>query len=228
MLSGNSHQCGFSDIRYLKVEEMILRLKLSCTLAVDKQLYLRKIGVYSYLRGIFHAVYIAFSAQMYERLIRQPCLVCIEGIFLVLAVESYQSLVVLTVLTALVSRICTEIEHVPYMRCPDILSGEELLDHLLMIVCLILLGVIALLRIRGMPVQRLASVLAHSKRDIRELFVEVVHPRTVHGYVSAVPSEVMVVRDHIRNLDVRIVNITHGYHRDRGQSRVIHLMNHVI
>ena len=207
---------------------MLRTCLFSKALSVYKQFYFRKIGVYSNLCFFLHTVYITFSANVNEWIIRQPCFVCIERIFLIFTVKGNQSLVILSVFSAFISGICTKIKHIPYMGSPDIRSCEKLFDQFFMIICLIFLCIIPLFRIRGMPVQRLTSVLTHTDRDIRELFMEVIKPRSVHGCISAVPSKIMVIRNCIRNLNVWIMNIAHRNNSHSCQSGFIHLVYHII
>ena len=76
---------------------------------------------------------------MNEWFVRQPCFICIKGIFLIFAVKCHQPFMVHAIFTAFVSGICCEIKHIPYVRCPDIWSCIQLFDQFLMIMCLCLL-----------------------------------------------------------------------------------------
>ena len=102
------------------------------------------------------------------------------------------------------------------MRCPNILSCEELFNQFLVVICLILLGVVALRGVGGVPIQRLTAVFAHPHGDIRKFGVEFVKPRAVHGGVAAVPAKIVVERQHIGHLQIFVVNIAHGNHRHRS------------
>ena len=73
------------------------------------------------------------------------------------------------------------------------MTGVLLGGGLALVVCLVFLGVIALYRIGCMPVQSLASILAHTDRDVWIFLVELVEELAVHIGCSAIPSIVMVV-----------------------------------
>ena len=100
---------------------------------------------------------------------------------------------VLTILSAFTSCIGSEVEHIPYIGGPDIRAGEECLDHFLVVVCLILFCVIALLRLRSMPVESLAPILAAAYRSIGESLMKIIKPNCVVFYFSPIPTEVVVI-----------------------------------
>ena len=116
---------------------------------------------------------------------------------------------VLTVLTALASRVSAEIEHIPYVSCPHIRSVSNLLDKLFVVVCLIFFGVVTLFRIGGVPVKSFTTVFGASDWLIWILCMELVEPRTVHGSIAAVPTEVVVVGNDIGNLQIGIIHFAH-------------------
>lgn len=157
-------------------------------LAVYKKLNLRLIGVNRHLCGVLHAIHITLAADVYEGVLGKPCLIRIESILLIFAVEGYKALVVHAVLSALCAGICSEVEHIPYMSCPDERSAEQLLDQLLMIISLILFRVVTLHRIRGVPVQSLTAVLTHTNSTVRIFLVELIKEFAVHIGCSAVPA----------------------------------------
>ena len=165
---------------------------------------------------------------MYEGILGKPCLISIEGILLILAVEGYKALVVHSVLSALCTGICSEVEHVPYMSCPDERPAEQLLDQLFMIVSLILFRVVTLHRIRGMPVQCLTAVLTHTNRTVRIFLVELIKEFAVHIGCSAVPAIVMVIRKNIRNLNIGRIHAAHGNNGHGGQSGGIQAMAQIV
>ena len=205
---------------------------VTCLLAqadtVCKQLYFRLVGIYRHLGHVFYTVHIAFAADMHKRLIGQPCFIRIESIFLVLTVKRNESLVVHTVFSTLGTGICCEVEHIPYVASPDIRSGEQLLDQLLMIISLIFFGIIALLRIGGVPVQCLAAIFTHTYRKSGMHCMELVHPGTVHRSIPAVPAEIVIPGYRIRNGHIFTVHWTHGYHSHGSQSCLIHFVAKVI
>ena len=165
---------------------------------------------------------------MNEGNVGEPCLVSIEGVLLVLSVHSDKTLVVLSVLATLCSCVSTEVEHVPNVSSPEVLTCEELLDKLLVVVCLVFLSVVTLSGIGGMPVKSLATVLGNTDRKLRMHLVELVEPRTVHVCCSTVPTEVVVVGNNVRNLKIRRLHGTHGNRCDSGKSCLIHFVNEVV
>ena len=58
--------------------------------------------------------------------------------------------------------------------------------------------------------------------------MEVVEPRTVHRHISAIPAEVVVIRDDIGDMDNVRVHWTHGKHCHCSKTGVIHLMDQVV
>ena len=61
-----------------------------------------------------------------------------------------------------------------------------------------------------------------------KLFVEFIHPRTIHRSVSTIPSKIMIIRNYIRDLNIRIMHVTHRNYRHSCQPCRIHLMCKVI
>ena len=165
---------------------------------------------------------------MDERLLGQPSLVGIERVFLILPVKGYQALVVHTVLAALAAGICGKVKHIPHMGGPHPGARGDLADYILVILGLVLLGVIPLLGVRGVPVQRLTAVLAHAYRPIRVLLVEFVKPGAVHLGFAAVPAKVVVVGQHIGDLYIRLSGIAHTQHRYGCGAGGIHFMHQVV
>ena len=135
---------------------------------------------------------------------------------------------VLSVLAALCTSVSAEVEHIPYVSRPHELTGEELLYKLLVVVCLIFLGVIALSGVGGMPVKRLTAVLGATDRDIGVGCVELIEPRSVHSGIATVPTEVVVVGNEIGDLDIGVVHLAHRNCSDGGKTGLIHLVNEVV
>ena len=134
-------------IRYFKVKEMIRSFFFAKTLPICKKFHYLLVRIYGDFCHILHTVNVTFSTNMNEWFVRQPCFICIKGIFLIFAVKCHQPFMVHAIFTAFVSGICCEIKHIPYVRCPDIWSCIQLFDQFLMIMCLIFLCIISLLRI---------------------------------------------------------------------------------
>ena len=117
------------------------------TLPICKKFHCLLVRIYGNFGHVLHTVNVAFSTDMNEWFVRQPCFICIKCIFLIFAVKCHQTLVVHAIFAPFVSGICCEIKHIPYVRCPDIWSCIQLFDQFLMIMCLIFLCIISLLRI---------------------------------------------------------------------------------
>ena len=120
------------------------------------------------------------------------------------------------ILAAFGSGIRRKIKHIPYMSRPDKRPGKELLDQLLMVICLIFFRIVSLLRIGGMPVESLASILAHSNWDIGILCVKMIKKFSVHGGIAAIPPIIVIIRDYVRYLQISRIYTTHGYNRYGG------------
>lgn len=135
---------------------------------------------------------------------------------------------VLAVFAAFVAGVGTKIKHIPHMGGPDIGAGEQLLDQFLVVMGLVFLGVIALLRGVGMPVQRLAAVFAAADGQRGVLGVELVEPGAVHGGIAAIPAKVMVVRNRVGNFQVGAVGGTHADGRHDGGAGGVHGMAQIV
>ena len=165
---------------------------------------------------------------MHKRNIGQPRLVRVKRIFFVFAVKGDKSFVVLTVFAALVPGIGAKVEHIPDVCCPKVLPCIKLLNQLFMIVSLIFLGVVALRRLRRMPVERFTAVFAAPDRNVRVGGVEFIKPRSVHRSVTAVPAEVMVIRHNVGYLNIRVVDVARRNAGDGRQSCLVQLVGKVV
>ena len=114
------------------------------------------------------------------------------------------------------------------MGRPHKLAGKELLDKLLVVIGLIFLGVVTLLGFGGVPVERLASILGAADRDGGVHCVELIKPGAVHSGVAAVPTEIVVVGNHVGDPEIGIVHLAHRNSRDGGQTCLIHLVAEVV
>ena len=186
------------------------------------------VGVDGDLGHVFHALYVSFAAQMHERLVRQPCLVGIECVFLILSVDGDKALVVLAVFAAFCSCIGAEVEHIPNVGCPDVLAAKELLDELFVVVCLVFFGVVALLWVACVPVERFAAIFGAADRNARMHFVELIEPGAVHMGLAAVPTEVVVVGNNVGDLQIGIVHLAHGNGSDGGLAGFVHFVDEVV
>ena len=81
---------------------------------------------------------------MHKRFFGKPRLVGIKAVLFIVAVKRDESLVIHTVFAALGTRIRSEVKHIPNVRRPKVGAVNDLLNHLLVVICLIFLGVIAL------------------------------------------------------------------------------------
>ena len=219
---------GGSGVGDIKIEEVISSFHNTQRQSVGKQLHVGLVGINGDFGHIFHPVNIALSANMDKGFVAEPCLVGIECVLLVLAVKGDKTLVILTVFATLVPCVAAEVEHIPYMGSPHILSGKKLLDQLLVVICLIFLGVVTLLGIGGVPVQCFTTVFraANGKRGMHSM--ELVEPGSVHGGVATVPAEVVVVRYGIGNGDQLRVHGAGGYAGHGGGAGLVHLVAHIV
>ena len=114
------------------------------------------------------------------------------------------------------------------MGGPEILAGKELLDHFFMVVGLILFSVIPLHRPGCMPVQGLASIFTAADGLIRILLMEGIEPRTVHGNLSPIPTEIVVVRDNVAYMNYFLVNTADSKHGGGRKSCLVHSMAEIV
>ena len=219
---------GGACIGHIKVEEVVCCFLHAERYAVGKQFHGLLVGVNSNLGHILYPIHVALAAQVDKGLVAEPCLVGIEGILLILTVEGHKALMVLAVFAALIPGVSAKVEHIPHMGSPHKLPGEQLLDQLLMVVGLVFLGVITLGGVGGMPVQRFAAILRTANGNIGVLSVEVIEPGAVHRGVTAVPAKIVVVGNHVRNLDVGRIDGTGRNRRNGGQSGLVHFVAQIV
>ena len=103
---------GDAEVKYL-----IARLGLK-RLTVDVKGYLGTVGIYLYACILFVTINVASAADVNEGILRPPSLVEIVAILLCLTVKCHKALVVHTRLTALITRIGSEVKHIPEMSRP--------------------------------------------------------------------------------------------------------------
>ena len=148
---------------------------------------------------------------MKNRIFAEPCLICVEAVFFILAVKGHKTFVIHAVFAALSSCISSKVEHIPYMSCPKIGSVDNLFNDLLVVICLIFFRIVTLFRFRGVPVKCFTAVFADAYCLIRIFLVESIKPRTIHIYITAVPSEIVIVGKDIADMHIFIINTAHCY-----------------
>ena len=114
------------------------------------------------------------------------------------------------------------------MGSPKVLAGEQLTDHRLMVHRLVFFGIVAAFRVGVVPVQSLAAVFADTDGGIGVLGVELIEPGSVLLHAAAVPAKVVVVADHIRNMDIFFIHGTHGNAGDNRGTSGIHLVYQIV
>ena len=135
---------------------------------------------------------------------------------------------VLAVFAAFGSGISAEVKHIPHMGGPEVGTGEELLDQFLVVISLIFFGIVALGGVGGVPVQGFAAVLGAADGEAGVLGVELVEPGAVHGGVAAVPAEVVVIGDHIGDVDIALIHAAHGNTGHGGQTGLVPVVAEVV
>ena len=126
---------------------MIRSFFFAKTLPICKKFHCLLVRIYGDFCHILHTVNVTFSTNMNEWFIRQPCFICIKGIFLIFAVKCHQPFMVHAIFTAFVSGICCEIKHIPYKATPYIRTGRNRFPVLYMII--------------GLPVLRMPPTVWH-------------------------------------------------------------------
>ena len=86
----------------------------------------------------------------------------------------------------------------------------------------------ALHGIGSVPIQRLAAVFRAADGNIGMGLVELIKPGAVHGGLAAVPTEIVVIGHHIRDLQIGVIHLAHGHSRNGSQAGLVHLVAEVI
>ena len=188
-------------------------------LAVEQQRDFRLVGVDIDAALAGGAVRKAAAADMHHRRGGPVGLVNVEGVLLDLAVVGHKALVVAALAAALVAGVGRKVEHVPHMGAPDIGAGREGLEHFVVVVCLVFLGVVVVFRLGGMPGQDgFGAVLRDADRAGGVLFVELIQPGAVFLHLAHVPAEVVVIAEHIGDVDMFGIHRDHADLGHRGQA----------
>ena len=165
---------------------------------------------------------------MKHRLFWKPSLICIKTVFFILSVKCNKAFMVHTVFAALCAGVGSKVKHIPNMSCPHIRPFCYLLDYFFVIICLVFLCIIALFGIACVPIKSLASVLAHTNCFIRIFLMEIIKPIAIHWNITAVPAKIMVIRKHIGNMHIFLIDIARCKNRFGGRPCFINWMNKVI
>ena len=134
-------------------------------------------------------------ADMDKWLTAPVCFVEIESVLLQLSVHSHQTFLVHTVLSSLITSVCSEIKHIPDMGCPEI---RPLLDHIqdmFMIHGLIGFGIISPLRLRGLKCRiGIRPVLGKSNAAVRIVLMIFIKKAVILRQFSQIPSKIQIGR----------------------------------
>ena len=210
---------------HLEGEDMVVALLGGKGLAVDVQGNFLLGGIHLDGGHLVSALGVALGADVHELLLAPPGLVEIEGILLGFAVEGHQALVVHAGLATLVAGVRREVKHVPHMIGPHIGVTLEALEHELMVLGLVFLGVVVAAGMGGMQVRHaLSAVLGVSQGRLGVAQVEEADPQIVQEQARHIPTQVQVPAD----VGHRIEGAAHGVAGQGGKAAGISLMDQVI
>src|SRR5699024_3308259 len=160
------------------------------------------------------AVHKAAAADVDHGLGGPVGLVDVEGVLLGLAVVGDKALVVAALDAALVAAVGGKVEHIPHMGGPQVGPGGEGLEHIVVVLGGVLLGVVVVFRVGGVPLEdALGAVLRDAQAAVGVHGVELVQPGAVVGGLAEIPAEVVVVALHVGD---GVVLAFHGGHGDLG------------
>ena len=132
-------------------------------------------------------------------------------------------------LAALVSGIGGKIKHVPHMVCPHKGTLFEAFQHIFVIDCLILLGMVAPAGMRRMEIgHTLAAVFRETQAAVGILPMEEIDPKIVKEQTRHIPAKVQIPADQIGNMGNFVERSAHRVASKRGRTGGIHFMNQVI
>src|SRR5699024_4422897 len=160
------------------------------------------------------AVHKAAAADVDHGLGGPVSLVDVEGILLDLAVVGDKALVIAALDAALVAAVGGEVEHIPHVGGPQVGTGREGLEHIVVVLGGVLLGIVVVFGVGGVPLEdALGAVLRDAQAPVGVQGVELVQPGAVVGGLAEVPAEVVVIA-----LDVGddVVLALHRGHGDLG------------
>ena len=159
---------------------------------------LRQVGIYLYNAFLPRARLLFPARDMHEGNIAPIRLVQVEGVFFHLSVVRYKPLVVHSLHAAFVARGGSEVEHIPYVRCPQPGALRDDFYHLLVVFRLVLQRIIAAAREKRVSADyAFAAVFGKSERAVGKTFAEIVQPDGVILRFPRVPAEIMVVGNYV-------------------------------
>ena len=183
---------------------MIVGSNFSHFLTVNKKFNSIYIGISLNLCSFFHAVMISASAKMNKRISSPPCFINVVSIFFHFSIKGNESLVILSRVSCLISSCCSKLKHIPYVRAPDIRTGRQHFQHMLVILGLIAFCEISFFRFGRLKLNGgICTVLCQSNYHIGMLFMEVIKPLIIVLRFPYIPSVVKVVTSNIRKLHQR-------------------------
>ena len=74
----------------------------------------------------------------------------------------------------------------------------------------------------------LAQLVRAADGHVGVLFMELVEPGAVHGGIAAVPAEVVVVADGVRDVDIVLIHGAHAENRHGGQTGLVQLVGQIV
>ena len=157
-VTGHSLDFDFAGQRHTEAEDMLAGL-LADLLAVDVEGDGLLVGVDLHFHLPLRAVGEPLGADVDEILFAPPCFIKVEAVLLGLPVEGDEALVVHARLTALIAGVGCKVEHIPDVGRPHPLMPVEAAEHVLVILCLILFGVVAAAGLSARPAHATGGTL---------------------------------------------------------------------
>ena len=141
---GLDHSIGIQQ--HLERKDVAAELRLLLDV-VDVQRDLFLVGIHLDGDSALGTIRKTLRADMHEWIVAPPSFIEIEAVLVRLAIERNKPFVIHARLTALIAGIGCKVKHVPNVRRPYIGVTLKALEHILVILGLILLGMIAAVRV---------------------------------------------------------------------------------
>ena len=169
------------------------------------------VGVDLDLDLLLGAVGEPLGADVDEVLLAPPCFIEVKAVLFGLAVKGHQTLVVHARLAALIPGVCCKVEHVPDMGRPQPRVAVKALQHILVVLGLILLGVVAPAGVGTVEVgHALGTVLGKAQRTVGVYQMEKVHPQVIQKQPRHIPAQIQVPADQVGDVRHRVEGAAHG------------------
>ena len=132
-------------------------------------------------------------------------------------------------LAALIPGVGCKIEHVPDMGRPQPRVAVKALQHILVVLGLIFLGVVAPAGVGTVEVgHALGTVLGKAQRTVGVHQMEKVHPQVIQEQARHIPAQIQVPADQIGDVCHRVEGAAHGVAGQRGQAGRVHLVAQLV